>query len=143
MAMMVPHEGQLQLATDLLAGGTLENWTLRLYKSNTTPAETDTVATYTTSTFTGYVDKTLTRSISAGTWQTPSLTGSVLASGCGKSTYGAAAQSWSATSVETVVGYLVFGATSGKLIQAEKFAASITTANPSTVTLTPSMEFNG
>ena len=39
-----------------------ENLVLRLYQSNTTPAETDTAATYTEATFTGYAPITLTGS---------------------------------------------------------------------------------
>jgi hypothetical protein len=141
--MTISHEGQLQLLTDLLGGGALENWMFKLYSSNTTPAETDTAATYTEATFTGYGAKTLTRSVGASTWNTPGLTGSVLAAGCGKSTYGSSAQSFSATSAQTIFGYFTVGATSTKLIQAERFAASITTSNPSTIQITPSLEGNG
>ena len=42
MALLVPHEGDVQLLTDLLGGGPLENWQLGLFNSNITPAETDT-----------------------------------------------------------------------------------------------------
>ena len=47
MAFLVPHEGDVQLLTDLLGGGPLENWSLGLFNTNITPAETDTAATYT------------------------------------------------------------------------------------------------
>ena len=62
---MVPLEGDIQLLTDLLVGGALENWQLGLFHANITPAETDTAATYTAqeATFTNYKRKTLTRSV--------------------------------------------------------------------------------
>jgi hypothetical protein len=140
MAMVVPHEGEVQLLSDLLAGGSLENWTLKLFKSNTTPALTDTSATYTESTFTGYSSKTLTRTSGSSTWNTVGTTGSVLESGCAKSSYGSAAQSWSCTSAETCYGYFAVGATSGKVVMAERFASLISLVNPSTLTLQPTLE---
>ena len=73
MALLVPHEGELQLLTDMIGGGTLENWQLCLFNSNITPSETDTAATYTAheTAFPGYARVTLTRSISSSTWNTP------------------------------------------------------------------------
>ena len=61
--LLVPHEGDVQLLTDLLGGGTLENWQLGRFKANLTPAETDTASTYTAheTAFSGYTRKTLTR----------------------------------------------------------------------------------
>lgn len=138
--MVIPHEGEIQLEKDLLAGGSLENWTLKLFQNNITPSETDSSATYTEATFTGYSAVTLTRSLSGSTWSTPSGTGSVLESGCAKSTYGASAQSWSATSAQTIYGYYILGATSGKVVAAEKFASSVSLINPSTITVQPSLE---
>ena len=62
MALLVPREGDVQLLTDLLGGGALENWQLGLFHANITPAETDTAATYTAqeATFTNSTRKTLT-----------------------------------------------------------------------------------
>lgn len=140
MAMMVPHDGQVQLLTDLLGGGSLEAWTLKLFQSNTTPADTDTTGTYTEATFTGYSSKTLTRSVSGSTWNTPTETGSTINSTDAISTYGSSAQSWSATSVQTVYGYYIVGATSTKLMFAERFASAVGLVNPSTLSLTPALE---
>jgi hypothetical protein len=140
MSMVIPNEGETQLLNDLLAGGTLENWSLRLYSNNITPAETDTASTYTEATFTGYSAKTLTRSVTGTTWATPTQTGTTLESSNAKSTYGSSAQSWNATSAQTIYGYYLVGATSTKLIAAEKFASSIGLVNPSTLTMTPAME---
>ncbi len=145
MAMLIPNEGEIQLLTDLLGGGSLENWTLKLYSSNTTPAETDTAASYTECNFTGYsgTSGTLTRSIGAGTWSSPTSNSSNTVnseSADAKSTYGSSAKSYSATSAQTVYGYIIVGATSGKLIAAEKFGSSISLVNPSTLTLQPVMQ---
>ncbi len=46
MALVVPHEGEIQLLTDLLGQGSREDWQLRLFNSAITPAETDVAATY-------------------------------------------------------------------------------------------------
>lgn len=139
--MVIPHEGEVQLLKDLLAGGSLENWTLKLFSNNISPSETDSSATYTEATFTGYSAKTLTRSISGTTWATPSTSGGgVLESGDAYSAYGSAAQSWSATSAQTIYGYFIIGATSGKVIAAEKFATAVSLINPSTITVQPSLE---
>jgi hypothetical protein len=138
--MVCPHEGEVQLQKDLLGAAALENWTLKLFKNNITPALTDTSSTYTEADFTGYSAVTLTRSVSGTTWSTPSGGGSVLESGCSKSTYGASAQSWSATSAQTIYGYYIVGATSGKVIFAERFASSVSLINPSTITVQPSFE---
>ena len=53
MSLVVPHQGDVQLLTDLFSGnsvgtsGGLENWLLCLFNSSITPAETDTASTYT------------------------------------------------------------------------------------------------
>ena len=60
MALVLPNTGEgifLKAAVNHTAG---QNLVLRLFKSNTTPAETDTAGTYTEATFTGYSSVTLT-----------------------------------------------------------------------------------
>lgn len=60
MALLVPNGGEdllLQYALNKTAGA---NQKLKLFKSNTTPGETDTAATYTEADFTGYTSKTIT-----------------------------------------------------------------------------------
>jgi hypothetical protein len=146
MAMKILKTGQVQLETDLLAGGTLENWTLRLYQTSHAPAVTDTLATYTAiiSTFTGYSDKTLTRTISGTTWATPTTTGTTIdpTNNNSLSTYHSGTpQTWSMTgTTQTVFGYYWAGATSAVGILAEQFASSVTLTNPSTLNLTPVLE---
>jgi hypothetical protein len=141
--MKVLKTGQQQLLADLLAGGSLENWSLRLFSTSHTPAVTDTLATYTAieASFTGYSAKTLTRSIAAGTWGNVGLTGTTIdpANNNAKSTYGTQ-QTWSATSAQTIYGYFLSGVTSGVGILAEQFASSISLTNPSSLNLTPALE---
>lgn len=149
MALVVPHEGEIQLLKDLLGGGTLENWTLRLFNSNITPAESDAAATYTAheTSFAGYAAKTLTRSLSASTWNTPvsqSPSGSPAWSSrtqVGHSQYGSSPQVFTCSGTgDTIYGYFITGATSGKLICAEAFAAPRTLANGDTLSITPVFE---
>jgi hypothetical protein len=149
MALVVPHEGDIQILNDLFNGGTLENWSLCLFNSNITPAETDSASTYTAheTAFTGYSRKTLTRSISSSTWNTPvsqAPSGSPpwsSRSQVGHTQYGSAPQSWTCGATgDTIYGYFIIGATSGKLICAEAFASSKTLGNGDTLSLTPIFE---
>lgn len=149
MALVVPHEGDVQLLTDLLGGGTLEAWNLRLFNSNITPAETDVAATYTAheAAFTGYAAKSLARAIGASNWNTPvsqAPSGSPPWSGrsqVGHSQYGSAPQTWTCGATgDTVYGYFITGATSGKLICAEAFATPRTLASGDTLSITPVFE---
>jgi hypothetical protein len=149
MALLVPHEGDVQLLTDLMGGGTLENWQLCLFNSGLTPSETDSAATYTAheTAFTNYTRKTLTRSVSASTWNTPvsqAPSGSPAWSSrnqVGHTQYGSNPQSWTCGATgDTIYGYFILGATSGKLICAEAFSIPRTLANGDTISLTPVFE---
>jgi hypothetical protein len=149
MALLVPRDGEVQLLTDMMGGGSLENWSLRLYHANITPAETDTATTYTAqeATFTSYAAKTLTRSIGASTWNTPvsqAPSGSPpwsTRTQVGHTQYGSAPQTWTCGATgDTIYGYFVTGVTSGKLIMAEKFSSPRTLANTDTLSMTPIFE---
>ena len=62
MTLVVPNIGE-ELALKAFLNHTAgQNQTLKLYKNNITPGETDTAATYTESTFTGYSSKSPTGS---------------------------------------------------------------------------------
>jgi hypothetical protein len=140
MALLVPDVGEVVLLSNLLAGGTLENWTLKLYKTSVTPAESDTAASYTVADFTSYSDKTLTRSVSGGTWSTPSTS-----TGTTSSSYNAGTpQNWTNTgaSAQTIYGYYVVGATSTTLLFAELFAASRTLNQNDQLNLTPRIQLD-
>lgn len=149
MSFVVPVEGDLQLLADLMGGGALENWSLGLFNTAITPAPTDTAATYTAheAAFTGYARKTLTRSIAAGTWSAPvaqapsgSPAWSARAS-VGHVAYGSAPQSWTCgTAGDTIHGYFIVGATSGKLIAAEAFPTARTLASGDSFSMTPVFE---
>jgi hypothetical protein len=133
----------------MLGGGTLENWQLGLFNSSITPSETDSASTYTAheAVFTNYARVTLTRSISASTWNSPV---SQAPSGTppwssraqvGHSQYGSTPQAWTCGATgDTVYGYFILGTTSGKLICAEAFATPRTLASGDTFSLTPIFE---
>ena len=100
----------LQLVTNKLA--TTENLVLHLYKSNTTPAETDVVGTYTESTFAGYASATLT----GANWTV---------SGTAPTQIAYAQQTFTRSSsgaTENQYGYYVTRAVSADLMYAERFS---------------------
>ena len=149
MALLVPHEGELQLLTDMLGGGPLENWQLGLFNSNITPSETDTTSTYTAheATFTNYGRQTLVRQIGASYWNTPvsqAPSGSPpwsSRSQVGHSQYGSSPQAWTCGATgDTIYGYFILGATSGKLILTEAFGTPRTLANGDTLSFQPIFE---
>ena len=149
MPFLVPNEGDVQLLVDLLGGGALEDWSLGLFNAAVTPSETDTAATYTAheATFAGYARKTLTRSVSPTTWNAPVLqapSGAPAWSGrtqVGHTQYGSTPQSWTCSGTgDSVYGYFIVGATSGKLICAELFATPRTLANGDSLSMTPVFE---
>jgi len=141
MSLLVPNEGETRLLLELLAGGTTrEDWTCRLYKTNVTPAETDTISTYTEADFTGYVAKTLTRTVNPGTtWTTPASGapsgGWSPEAAVAESSY--LAQVWSPLSAQDIYGYFVQGASSSLLIFAELFSTVKPLVSGDTLTLTP------
>ena len=111
MALVVVNNGEsiaLQLLTNKLA--TPENLILRLFTSNTTPAETDTAATYTEATGNGYAAITLT----GASWTV---------SGTTQIAY--AEQTFTFTgALGNVYGYYMTRATSAYLIYAERFTGA-------------------
>lgn len=132
MALVIPDVGEVELLDKMLkdALSSDEDYTLKLYKTDVTPAESDTAGSYTVADFTNYVNKTLTR---AG-WA-----GASTAGGTTSSSY--AQQSWTCgASGNTIYGYYVIGATSTVLLWAEKFATARVLASGDTLNLTPKME---
>ncbi len=119
MAVMIPDDAKIEWHKRALYGtASAENITLKLYKSNTTPAETDVAATYTVADFTGYVNKTLTSSQAAGTWAVPTAS-----SNLATSTYGTT-QTWTAGSDQTVYGIYAIFATSLIICFSQRFSSS-------------------
>lgn len=127
------------LTRGLYGNASAENLSFRLFQNNVTPAETDTAATYTVASFTGYSNQTLTSSQSSSTWATPTTTGGVTSS-----VYGASPITWTATSDQSVYGIYVLFATSGILAFAEGFggAKSLTGANSDQIIVTPKMQLD-
>lgn len=129
MALLVPDEGEnaiLEMITNKTAP---QNLVLRLFQSNTTPAETDTAATYTEATFSGYAAITLT----GASWGTPSAGSIAFAQQTFTHNGGGVSNA--------IYGYYVTQATSGKLIFAERDAtAPVTIANNGeTIKITPTL----
>jgi hypothetical protein len=111
MAIVLPDQGESMILEMAVGKTAVQNLILRLYTSNTTPAETDTESTYTETTFTGYSAITLT----AGNW---SVTGTAPSSaGYAQQTFTSSAGSQNVN----VYGYYFTQVTSGKLIWVERF----------------------
>lgn len=131
----------------------MENYALKLYSSNTTPAEGDTAGTYTeVSNGSGYTTGGQTiisalAQISANVWAVPATvaaggTGAwAIALGTGSTNVPestATALSWSFSGNVTFYGYFVVGALSGTIAWSERVAnPPINASNGSTLTLTP------
>jgi hypothetical protein len=112
MALVVPNGGEVIALSYLVNKSTPENLVLCLFKSNTTPGETDTVSTYTEADFTGYANVTLTGS----SW---TVTGGAPSSATyAQQTFTSSAGSQS----QNVYGYFLKRATSGDLVYAERFS---------------------
>lgn len=105
MALLVPNTGEVWFLTKALANNT----TLHLFSGETVPAETDTAATYTEITITGYAAKTLT----GGSW-------TIATDASGVSTASYAAQTFDFTAGGSIAGYMVKDGTT--VIWAERFS---------------------
>lgn len=134
MTLVVPDVGEAELLDKMLkdALSVDEDYTLKLFKSDSTPAESDTAGTYTEADFTNYAAKTLTRS----GWASATTT-----TGTTSTSY--AQQSWTCGATgNTVYGYFVVGATSGTLLWAERFATARVLASGDTLNLTPAFQLD-
>jgi hypothetical protein len=100
----------------------------RLFKSNTTPAEGDTAATYTEADFTGYSAITLT----GASWTVTGDTAAYV-----QQTFTSSANQ----TLQNVYGYFYVQATSGTLICAERFtdAPYAISNNTDNIKVTPSL----
>lgn len=133
-ALLVPDVGEVKLLEAALGKTAAENLTLKLFASNTTPAEGDTAGTYTEASGGGYSAKTLTTT----TWGNASTS-----SGTTSASY--AEQTWTFTGAlttnPTIYGYFLVGATSGTLYWAERAAATFEPATSGdTYKVTPRLE---
>lgn len=119
--LLVPNVGEVQLLKFALGVDASENQTLKLFASNTTPAEGDTAGTYTAATGGGYADKTLTKT----SWS--------VANAGGTTTGEYAEQTYTFTGPLTtnpdIYGYFVISASGGILLWAERAGSTFTPAN--------------
>ena len=133
MALLFPDVGE-NLVLEMIVNKTApQNLSLKLFQSNTTPAETDTAATYTEATFSGYAAATLT----GASWG---------AASSGNITYGSQ-QTFTHNGggvSNSIYGYYVVQVTSGVLLYAERDgSAPFTLANNGdNVKITPTISAN-
>ena len=120
-ALLVPDVGEVALLSRALGRASAEDVDLKLFASNTTPAEGDTAATYTEATGGGCVDKTL----SMASWS--------VATSSGTTTAAYAEQAFTFTGPLTtnadIYGYYVVSPTGSVLLWAERAGSIFTPAN--------------
>lgn len=135
MALVTPDEGELELLDKMLkdALSVDENYLLKVYSNNYTPVQGSTGTNFTAATFTNYVIKTLTR---AG-WNAATTV-----SNKATSTYGTD-QVWTCGATgQTVYGYWIEAATSGKVLWGERFTDPLPLSNGFVLTITPKLTLN-
>lgn len=125
MAVLCPDVGERELLDDMLNA---RDRTLKLFKTNVTPAEGDTTGSYTEADFTNYVAKTLT----GASWNAASTS-----SGTTSKTY--AQQSWTCgASGNTVYGAYYVRSTT--LCAVDQFAVARVLADTDVLNFTPRWE---
>lgn len=132
MPLVVPIEGELQLLAKMLqvALSVNEDYILKLYKNDYAPAANTSKTSFTEANFTNYAARTLTRA----NWSTGVINGG----NASELSYGTTPQSWTCgTTGNTVFGYWIEGATSTKVLWAERFSTSRTLVNSDIINLVP------
>jgi hypothetical protein len=112
MTLLVPNNGEGDMLSYVVNKAAPENVVLRLYQNNITPAETDTAATYTEASWTGYAALTLTGAnwvVNEGAPSEASYAQQIFTSSAG-------AQS------QNNYGYYLTRVTSGRIAWAERFS---------------------
>lgn len=112
MPLVVPNNGEGDALEYFVNKASPQNLVLRLYSSNTTPAETDTAGTYTEYSATGYSAITLT----GASWGSPSEGA--------PSSIAYAQQTFTMTGAGDAYGYYMTRATSGRIAVAERFTSA-------------------
>ena len=137
MSLLVPDVGEVVLLARVLYGSA-SDLTLKLFRTDVTPAEGDTHASYTEADFTNYSAKTLTASQTGSTWSAAATSGGVTSSSYG----GGTPLSWTCGATgNTIYGYWVQTATP-TLAWAEKFSTPRVLANTDILNLTPRLEMD-
>lgn len=136
MAIVVPNEGE---ALALTAWVKEEAADLKLFATNTPPGETDTSATYTEADGGGYLDITLTNTVSGATWTITAGAPTTAIYNSGTDTE--FVFTGTLTTNPDVYGYYLLGQTSTDIMWAEAFAATFTpTNNGDKITFEPYIE---
>jgi hypothetical protein len=129
MALVVVDQAENLILEMIVNKTAAQELDLKLFKSNTTPAETDTEATYTEADFTGYAEI--------------ALAGSDWAAASSSSIATSAQKTFTASGTPSgdVYGYYLVQTTSGKLMWAERDASAPFTISASgdTVKVTPTI----
>jgi hypothetical protein len=112
MTLRVPNVGEAIMLKAIVNHTAPQNLVLKLYSSNTTPADTDTAGAYTEATFTGYSAKTLT----GGSWTV--VEGNPSEASYAQQIYTSTAGSQN----QSIYGYFVVQTSSGSLMWAERFS---------------------
>ena len=105
MALLTPNVGETELLSRMLNKSATGDVKIQLYSSNTTPAEADTIATYTLITDPAAI------TLTGASWDTTSVAG----------TASYAQQTFTFTGANTVYGYVVTNSAGTTLLWAEKF----------------------
>lgn len=131
MPLLVPNVGEGAMLKAIVNHTAATNLVLRLYSSNTTPAETDTAGTYTEATFTGYTAATLT----GASW-------SITEGGPSYAQYAQQTFTSSAAQSQNIYGYYLQYTTSNILGWAERFSDGpyAITNNGDQIKVTPYIE---
>lgn len=129
MALVLPNNGEGDALAAIVAKSAAENLVLRLNQNNITPAETDTAATYTEATFTGYASITLT----APSWTI--VEGAPSEASYPQQTFTSSADQTS----QNIYGYYFTRVTSGRIAWSERFPAGpyAIAANGASIKVTP------
>lgn len=130
-AILVPDIGERNLLDKMLGrANATEDMLLALYRTSVTPAESDTLATFTEANFTNYVQKTLTDT----SWNAASTS-----SGTTSATY--AQQSWTCGATgNTIYGALYIDTDTTTLIASDAFATARVLADTDVLNFTPRWE---
>lgn len=112
MTLLVPNIGEDLALQYLVNKASPQNLVLRLFKSNTTPAEADTAGTYTEADFTGYASITLT----GASWTT--VQGAPSQASYAQQSFTSSADQAS----QNVYGYYLTRLAGGELVYAERFS---------------------
>jgi hypothetical protein len=134
-ALLVPNNGEGDIANGFV--GVTTNLTaliLRLYKSNTTPAETDTASTYTECDWTGYSSISLT----PASWSVTE--GAPTRASYSQQTFTSTAGSQN----QSVYGYYMTRTTNGRIALAERFTDGpyVIVNNGDQIRITPQIDFD-